>query len=46
MPLYIDLVKIGQKVTIAKGLNLRDQNFHFFFRGQNRNIDKLRRPKL
>ena len=24
-------VKIGQKVTIAKGLNLRGQNFHFFY---------------
>jgi len=31
--LSVDPVKIDQKVTIAKGLNLRGQNFHFFIRG-------------
>jgi len=29
----VDQVKIGQKVTIAKGLKHRGQNFHFFIRG-------------
>jgi len=27
----VDRVKISQKVITAKGLNLRGQNFHFFY---------------
>ena len=39
----VDSVKIGQKVTIANGLNLRGAKFLFFLLGdQNRNIGKLR----
>jgi len=43
----IDRVKISRKVTIAKELNLRGSKFSFFLLGgQNRNIRKLREPKL
>jgi len=45
--LSVDPVKIDQKATIAKGLNLRGPKYSFFLLGgQNRNIDKLRGSKL